>query len=326
MAALLHSENGERDTENESQMREALIGKDPAFLAAVAMARRAAEGRLPAILVGPSGSGKSHLTRWMARRTPGVEVPCLEWNAAAVPETLLEAELRGVESGAATGVEGRPGIAETAGRGILCLVHLERLSLHQQASLLRVLEEKQVVRVGGQKPRPVQAQVIAAFQEPPEGLATRGLLRDDLLYRMDVLRVDFPSLAARREDVPDLFQHFLQRSRRAAGRATPAVAPALVRALQEHPWPGNLWQLRQTADLLAQSPSGALSEEDLPAAFWLRGEPVDEATSRRLTLAELKDAYIRAVLARVGGSRTHAAQWLGISRKALWEHLKRGRT
>ena len=306
-------------------MREALIGKDPAFLAAVAMARRAAEGRLPAILVGPSGSGKSHLTRWMARRAPGVEVPCLEWNAAAVPDTLLEAELRGVESGAATGVEGRPGIAETAGRGMLCLVHLERLSLHQQAALLRVLEEKQVMRIGGHRPRTVHAQVVAAFQEPPESLAARGLLRDDLLYRMDVLRVDLPSLAARREDVPDLFHHFLKRSRRTAGKAAPAIEPSLARVLQEHPWPGNLWQLRQPADLLAQSPSDTLSQEDLPATFWLRGEPVAEAASRRLTLAELKDAYIRAVLARVGGSRTHAAQWLGISRKALWEHLKRGR-
>jgi arginine utilization regulatory protein len=305
-------------------MREPLIGKDPAFLAAVAMARRAAEGRLPAILVGPSGSGKSHLTRWMARIAPGTDVPCLEWNAAAVPDTLIEAELRGVESGAATGVEGRPGIAETAGRGMLCLVHLECLSLHQQAALLRILEEKQVVRVGGQRPRTVHAQVIAAFQEPPEGLTARGLLRDDLLYRMDVLRVDLPPLAARREDVSEFFLHFLQRSCRAAGKATPAVAPPLFRALQEHPWPGNLWQLRQTADLLAQSPSDGLFEDDLPATFWLRGEPVAEATSRRLTLAELKDAYIRSVLARVGGRRTHAAKWLGISRKALWEHLKRG--
>jgi two-component system, NtrC family, response regulator HydG len=305
-------------------MREALIGKDPAFLAAVAMARRAAEGRLPAILVGPSGSGKSHLTRWMARFTSGAEASGLEWNAAAVPDTLLEAELRGVESGAATGVDGRPGIAETAGRGILCLVHLERLSLHQQAALLRVLEEKQVVRVGGQRPRAVHAQVIAAFQDPPEGLAASGLLREDLLYRMDVLRVELPSLAARREDVPDLFLHFLRRSSKAAGKAAPTAAPSLLRALQEHPWPGNLWQLRQTADLLAQSRSDSLSEEELPASFWLKGEPVAEAASRRLTLAELKDAYIRAVLARVGGRRTRAAQWLGISRKALWEHLKRG--
>jgi DNA-binding NtrC family response regulator len=104
----------------------------------------------------------------------------------------------------------------------------------------------------------------------------------------------------------------------------PAVAPSLDRALCEHPWPGNLWQLSQAADLLAGSQADPLTEADLPATFWLRGEPLGEAASRRLTLAELKDAYIRSVLARVGGRRGLAARWLGISRKALWEHLKRG--
>ena len=102
-----------------------------------------------------------------------------------------------------------------------------------------------------------------------------------------------------------------------------AVA-SLERALCEHPWPGNLWQLRQAAELLSTSRTDPLTEEDLPPSFWLKGEPVGEAAGRRLTLAELKDAYIRAVLARVGGRKGLAAEWLGISRKSLWEHLKRG--
>lgn len=305
-------------------MREALIGKDPAFLAAMALARRAAEGRFPAVLVGPSGSGKSHAARWMASRAPGGPVPFLEWNAAAVPDTLLEAELLGVESGVATGVAPRPGIGEMAGNGILCLAHLERLSLHQQAILLRMLEEGQVMRLGSARPRKIQAQILAAFQESPEDLAARGILREDLLYRLEVLRVELPPLTLRGEDIPLLFGHFLKGACRASKRPVPEMAPNLLDALLGHPWPGNLWQLRQLAASLAQREKARITLEDLPAPFWLQGDPLAAGVSRRLTLSELKDTYIRAVLARVGGNRTRAAQWLGISRKALWEHLKRG--
>jgi DNA-binding NtrC family response regulator len=305
-------------------MREALIGKDPVFLASAALARKIAEGRLPALLVGDSGVGKSHLTRWMARGFGGGERPCLEWNAAAVPEPLLEAELFGVERGAATGVDPRPGIAEMAGEGILCLVHLERLSLHQQAALLRIIEENHVTRLGGTRPRKFGAHVLASFQEPPEDLAARGLLRRDLLYRLDVLRVEIPRLASRGGDLPALLAHFLRQACRTAKSPVPDVAPDLLRALTDAPWPGNLWQLRQVADYLATSGAPHLLPEHLPASFWLHGDPLAEGTSRRMTLAELKDSYIRSVLARLGGNRSRAASWLGISRKALWEHLKRG--
>lgn len=304
-------------------MREALIGKDPVFLAASALARRAAEGRLTAVLVGAPGTGKSHLARWMATRAPNAEGTCVEWNAAAVPTPLLEAELLGVESGVATGVAPRAGIAEMAGEGILCLTHLERLGLHQQAALLRVLDEGSVVRLGGARPRPVRAMIVATFQDTPEDLAARGELRRDLLYRLDVLRVELPSLSARREDIPALLGHFLRSACRRARRAVPSVEPGLLGALADHPWPGNLWQLRQIADLFAADPAEEVTRECLPASFWVGSDPVTEASARRLTLAELKDAYIRSVLARVGGNRTRAAQWLGLSRKALWEHLKR---
>ena len=104
------------------------------------------------------------------------------------------------------------------------------------------------------------------------------------------------------------------------------MGPGLIRALCEHPWPGNLRELSQRMEALSLNPAPLLTEEDLPASFWMGPSPVDEGLSRRLTLAELKDAYIRATLARVGGNRSRAARWLGISRKALWVHLRRGNT
>ena len=302
-----------------------LVGKDPAFKAAVALAKRVAPGRNPVILVGPSGSGKTHIAHLLHMWGAHPRAPFVEWHAGAVPESLLEADLFGVGRGAATGVEERPGVFEAAGQGTLSLVGIEHLQAHQQAALLRVLEYHGFERIGGGAVK-AEARLIAAFQDPPEVLVQRGLLRSDLLYRLEVIRLELPPLSQRPDDIPLLAQHFLKLACRRAGREIPGLSPGLLRALCEHPWPGNLRELSQRMEALSLNPAPLLTEEDLPASFWMGPSPVDEGLSRRLTLAELKDAYIRAILARVGGNRSRAARWLGISRKALWVHLRRGNT
>jgi arginine utilization regulatory protein len=148
-------------------------------------------------------------------------------------------------------------------------------------------------------------------------------LRKDLLYRLDVIRIELPPLGLRRGDLPLLLNHFLRASRPSRRMTLPKIDPSLLEVLEQHPWPGNLMELKQLAEAMAQRRVETLHREDLPPAFWLRGEAVSHGISRRMTLAELKDAYIRQVLAKVGGNRTRAAEWLGISRKALWEYLKR---
>lgn len=300
--------------------RPGLVGADPAFRALVKLARKVAPARSPVVLVGPTGSGKSHLARFLHAAGAHPSAPYVEWHPGGVPESLLEADLLGVGRGAATGVAARSGALEAAGRGTLCLVGIEHMDHRRQAVLLRALEERSVERVGGGRGR-FEARIVASFLEPPEGLVGRGLLREDLLYRLDVVRLELPSLAERREDVPALAAHFLRAACRGR-RPVPALAPDLVEALRNHPWPGNLRELAQRMEGLALLDRDPLSAEDLPPSFWLVS-PVEDALRSRLTLAELRDAYIRAVLARLGGNRSRAARWLGISRKALWTHLRR---
>lgn len=300
-----------------------LVGKDPVFRSVVALARRLAAGRSPVILVGATGTGKSHLARLIHQWGDHLTDPFLEWNAGAVPETLLEAELFGVHRGAATGVEERPGVFESSGRGTLCLSGIEHLLPFQQAALLRIVEKQTFERIGGGGELRTEARVLATFQEPPEALVQRGLLRPDLLYRLDVVRLELPPLAQRRGDVALLATHFLKAACRKRRSAVPALSPDLIRALEEHHWPGNLRELAQRMESLALMDVEVVTSEMLPASFWANPDPVEDALSRRLTLAELKAGYIRAVLARVGGNRSRAARWLGVSRKALWAHLRR---
>ncbi|MGC8762308.1 MAG: sigma 54-interacting transcriptional regulator [Acidobacteriota bacterium] len=301
-----------------------LVGRDPAFRTALELARRAALSRGPVLLVGPSGSGKSAIARFIHRCRPGGPGPFEEWHAASVPGELFEAELLGVERGAATGVAPRAGLFERVAGGTVCLVGLELLGSGQQASLLRILEGRPFTRLGGSRPLTARCLVLAAFSDPPQSLLARGRLRQDLLFRLDLLRIDLPALADRPGDIPLLSRHFLRQACRRGRRPVPTLSPELLEALAAHPWPGNLRELAQRMESLALLDREVLTADDLPASFWLEEPAPVRALERRLTLEELKDAYIRFVLARVGGNRTRAARWLGISRKALWAHLRRG--
>jgi DNA-binding NtrC family response regulator len=304
-------------------MRARLIGRDPAFKAALSLARRAAPARGPVVIVGPTGSGKSLMARFIHEHGANPAAAFQEWSAGGVPATLLESDLLGVERGVATGVAERPGIFEAAGRGTICLSGLEDLAFSQQAILLRVIETGTVERIGGHRSARVQARLIATFQDPPEMLVSSAKLRQDLFYRLDLFRIELPPLCARSEDIPALFNHFLRAACIKERRAAPRVEPAFSEALLCHSWPGNVRELRQLAEAMAFLGKETLGIEDLPPSFWIAGEPVAEALRHRLTLEELKDRYVREVLVRVGGKKTEAARWLGISRKSLWERLKR---
>jgi DNA-binding NtrC family response regulator len=300
-----------------------VIGKDPALKAAYSLARRVAPSRSHVVIVGPTGSGKSHMARFLHQFGPSPSSPLIEWHAGAVPESLLEAELLGVSRGTATGVTARPGAFESAGKGTLCMAGIELLRPSQQAILLRVLESRMADRIGGGPPVKIHARIVATFLEPPEALVRRGLLRNDLLYRLDVIRLELPPLGQRRSDIPLHAAAFLKEACRRLGRPVPRLAPALLDALSAYPWPGDLRELAQRMEGLALVGGDPLLVEDLPPSFWMAREPVEKALGQRMTIEELKDAYIRQVLAKVGGNKSKAAQWLGISRKALWAHLRR---
>jgi len=302
---------------------ERTIGSAPAFKSALRLAKRAASGHGAILIIGPTGSGKSHIARYIHSSGPMAAGPFIEWNAGTGPEELFEAELFGVASGTATGVAGRPGILETAAGGILCLSGLELLNSAHQAALLRIMDERLFSRVGDNRLLSFKATPIAMFDRWPEDLVKEGLLREDLLFRFDIIRIILPPLSERREDIPALAEHFLRTACRRHNRPVPSMSPGLIKALEKAAWPGNLRELQQRMEGLLLTGNAYITPDDLPANFWLSGPPVESGLNRKMTLAELKDAYIRSVLAECGGNRTRAASLLGISRKTLWEHLKR---
>ncbi|MEJ2367508.1 MAG: sigma 54-interacting transcriptional regulator [Acidobacteriota bacterium] len=299
------------------------VGRSPAFKAALQLAGRVAPESSPVVLCGATGTGKSLFARYMHEQGSHPSEPFLEWHAASVPETLLESEILGIEPGAATDVTGKPGLFEATGEGTLCLTGLESLSPHQQAVLLRILENHEVERLGGRRKVKVRVRILASFQTTPEILCAQGRLRRDLLYRLDVFRLELPPLNQRTQDIPLLAAHFMSELARRRRKKAPKLAPALQEAFERHLWRGNIRELAQVLERLYLLGKDVVGPPDLPPSFWKEDATIAGALERGLTLSELKEAYIYEVLGRVGGSRTEAAKWLGISRKALWEYLKR---
>ncbi len=283
------------------------------------------------LLLGESGTGKEVLARYIHLHSPRARKPYVAVNCAALPGELLESELFGHERGAFTGAsERRVGKIEQAEGGTLVLDELSELPLPLQAKLLRVLQEREVDRVGGSRPIPVNIRVIATSNRDLEAMVARGEFRADLYYRINVYPLELPPLRARREDVEPLAAHFLEGLGRELGKETPALTAEALAALLEHPLPGNVRELQNLLQRGALRARGgpitpahlALPETaDAPAhrgGLLPPGLPLDLAALERLAIAE--------ALRRVGGNRTHAAKLLGIALRTLRAKLNEERT
>ena len=237
-------------------------------------------------------------------------------------ETLLESELFGHTRGAFTGaVAARRGLFEQAGAGTVFLDEVGETSAALQVKLLRVLQEREVVPVGGSDPIPVRARIIAASNVDLHVLADGGAFRRDLLYRLDVINIHLPPLRARREDIPLLARQFLRRFT-PPGRPVPAFSDGFMAALCAYSWPGNVRELENTIERAVTLSTGTVvSEADLPPAV-LATEPAatsDPATffEGMPTIEEMERRYVAHVLQAVGGNRTRAAEILGVNRRTL---------
>jgi transcriptional regulator with PAS, ATPase and Fis domain len=245
---------------------------------------------------------------------------------AAIPETLLEAELFGHERGAFTGaVRERKGRFELAHRGTLFLDEVADLGPAVQAKLLRVLQEKTFERVGGTQTLKVDVRLISATRKRLEDEVLAGRLREDLFYRLKVITITLPPLRDRREDILPLAEHFLQKYRRPLGRDIAGFSAEACCRLLGHHWPGNVRELEacvQRAVVLTKEPvltPADLLPEDSPAApahGAVAPHPLSDA------IRETERRYLQEVLLSVGGQRQRAAAILGISRKTLWKKLK----
>ncbi len=304
-----------------------LIGNSPAIEALRSTVRRVADTELAVLVLGENGTGKEVVSQLIHYLSPRRDRPFVAVNCAAITETLLESELFGHEKGAFTDAhESRPGKFELAAGGTLLLDEIGDLSPGGQAKLLRVLEEKIVVRVGGSRPIPVDVRVIAATNQNLADLVRARKFRQDLYFRLNVVVLELPPLRDRGDDTLLLAEHFLADFSRRARRKSPKFSLEARKRLQQHLWPGNVRELRNLMERLAFLVSGDVIEPgDL--AFIL--SPSQETTSLLVVDQPLSSAtdrfqaeYIRKAIQRTGGNMSAAADLLGLHRSNLYRKMK----
>jgi DNA-binding NtrC family response regulator len=313
-----------------------LVGEAPAMLDVRRLITRVAPSDLSVLILGETGTGKELVARALHHASPRRARPLITLNCASVPESLLEAELFGARRGAFTGaVSDRVGRIEQADGSTLFLDELGDMPLSMQAALLRVLEQREVVRLGENQPRPVDFRLVAATHRDLEAEVTAGRFREDLLYRLREIVIDLPALTRRGGDVLLLAQLFLRQTEQQLDLPGRRIGAAAAEALLAYPWPGNVRELRATmrrAAILCDGReigvehlgfAGAPCEAP-PATGTLAGATFS-LERLDLPLAEARDRfvarYVTAVLERHAGNREQAARALGISVRSLYRHL-----
>jgi DNA-binding NtrC family response regulator len=302
-----------------------LVGRSPAMRAVFQRIATVAPTDATVLIEGESGTGKERVARALHERSPRARLPFVAISCAALPESLLEAELFGHERGAFTDAHrDRKGRFELAQGGTLFLDDIDDMPLSVQVKLLRVLQERTFERVGSEETRKLDIRVVAATKKPLRELVREGRFREDLFYRIHVVPVKLPPLRERDGDVPLLLAHMLARY----GQGRPyTVSPPTLTLLERYPWPGNVRELEnsvQRAIALAGTALELKKEALLPLDPRWRGatEPPEAVRLLREVLREHEIAHIRRALELTGGHRTQTAELLGISRKVLWEKLR----
>jgi len=303
-----------------------LVGSSPAMLRTLDLARRVAKVDTTILITGESGSGKERLARFIHDESARTAGPFLAINCAAVPETLLESELFGHARGSFTGAsQDRPGLFEAANGGTLLLDEIGDVPPAMQVKLLRVLQEREVRRVGENRTRSVNVRVLAATNRDLLADVHGARFRQDLYYRLRVVEIVVPPLRERREDILPLARQFLAGVAKRFGKKAPALAPKAANLLLGYSWPGNVRELEnalERAVVLARA--DRIGADDLPPEVGA-GPPAIQTPSEIRTLAAVERDYIAAALRASGGNRAHAAQRLGIGAATLYRKLKQER-
>jgi DNA-binding NtrC family response regulator len=311
-----------------------LVGDSEAFRRAMEVVGTVAASRATVLLQGESGTGKEHFARAIHDQSPRAEEPFITVNCAALPEGLVESALFGHEKGAFTGATVRSaGAFERAHGGTLLLDEISEMRVDLQSKLLRVIQEQEFERVGGQQPIQVDVRLIAATNRDLKTEVDAGRFRGDLYYSLNVVSIRTPSLRERLEDIPRLAHHFATRSAELHGRSPPTIAPDTLEILQRYPWPGNVRELATAVeravilcrgDVLQrtdfdQQIRDAAAHPGRPAIVTDAGAPGPDAIDYNLDA--LERVAIERALAATGGNRTRAARLLGISERTLRNKL-----
>lgn len=303
-----------------------LIGTSEEMKRAIDRAKRAASYDSTILITGESGTGKELFARAIHAESPRSEGPFIGINCSAIPETLLESELFGYEPGAFTGAsaKGKMGKMELANHGTLFLDEIGDMPLFLQAKLLRVLQDGQIMKIGGTRSVKLDLRIIAATNKNLDAMIDSGEFREDLYYRLNVIPLPLPSLAQRREDIPEIARHFLRYFNEKFGKNIRSFSPEALDLLAAHPWKGNVRELENVVEYLVSFAEGDTIEAK-DVAMRIRARRSIDAVSLDTLVREYEKKIIREHVARHGSgkrAKEQAAEELGISLATLYRKLE----
>ncbi|MCY1076394.1 sigma-54-dependent transcriptional regulator [Archangium lansingense] len=304
-----------------------MVGQSPAFRAMMDTIRQAAPSTATVLLLGESGTGKELAARALHEQSNRAKGPFVAINCGALPESILEAELFGVERGAFTGaVARREGRFERASGGTLFLDEVGEMPLSAQVKLLRVLQEGELERLGGTQTVKVDVRIVAATNKDLQREVAEGRFREDLYYRLNVVEVRIPALASRREDIPLLADAFLRRFASKNGKVLRGFSPEALSTLENYAWPGNVRELEHAVErAVVLAKTDVLEVGDLPET--VRKGPLGSAGQLVIPIGtpmeEVERRVIHETLRHTKGDKTLAARLLGIAARTIYRKLER---
>jgi DNA-binding NtrC family response regulator len=306
-----------------------IIGKSQKMQEIFSLIEKVAPSSSTVIIYGGSGTGKELVAKAIHYHSPRADRPFVPFNCGAIPETLVESELFGHTKGAFTGaIQAKRGLFEEAEGGTIFLDEIGTLPAAAQVKLLRVLQEKEVMRVGSTERIKIDVRVIAATNENLEVKMREGRFRDDLFYRLQVFPISLPDLKDRQEDVPLLAAHFLEVYTKTAQKQIKGISREAMNFLMEYHWPGNVRELENVIErAVIMSDQESLTPRDLPD--YLREEfsnLVKKGLKARKSLDEIKDEYISEILRETGGNKKAAADILKVNPRTLYRFEKKVHT
>lgn len=315
--------NGEHSVDSES----ILIGQSKAFRRILALIDKVKDNVAPVIICGESGTGKELIAQAVHFRGVRKRGKFIVVNCGAIPEHLMESELFGYARGAFTGAfRDKPGLIEEAHGGSFFLDEIGDLSLHLQAKLLRVLQEKEIRRVGENKVRHMDVRFMSATNKDIEREVEQGKFREDLYYRLKIITIHIPPLRERKEDLFLLINHFVEKFSPTARRENVYFSPRALEILLEYHWPGNVRELQNEVQrcLILSGEDDFIKEETLSARINPRRETYSESSHNYFgAKAEFEKRFLNQALARFGYNRAKTAEEIGLTRQGLFKLMKK---
>lgn len=301
---------------------EGIVGRSPNFLKALSIARRVSSTNATVLITGESGTGKELIAKAIHYNSPRSARPFVAINCASIPETLIESELFGYEAGAFTGaVSRKKGLFEAANEGTLFLDEIGDLPLTTQAKLLRALQEKEIMRLGGREPIKIDVRIIAATNKDLEEELKKGRFREDLFYRLRVITIEMPPLRERKEDIPLLVEHFIKKYSKEFQKTIKGIEPLALKRLEGYHWPGNVRQL------MAVIEKAVIMADEFIRIEYIKDELKDfsaqslydiDIPPEGINLEELEKRLLKKAMEKSNGVIARAARLLGLSYKAFW--------